>query len=202
MERPRFRLIRTPGALATAGLVLSGALLLGGAQTLVARTNTLEFCISCHEMKDNNYAEYKDSVHARNRSGVVAGCADCHVPHGAIDTALRKLGAANDVLHHLLGTIDTREKFEAHRAELAQRVWTSMKANDSRECRHCHDATSMDPQAQGPTARKQHGKLADGGRTCIDCHYGIAHHEPAAGLTPDDPPVSVTKASIGAIRAP
>lgn len=170
--------------LGSIGLVLLGALMFAGAKAAVDHTNSLGFCISCHEMKDNNYEEYKSTVHARNRTGVVATCADCHVPHGFVDTAIRKIGAANDVFHHLLGTIDSKEKFEAHRADLARRVWDGMRANDSRECRHCHDAAAMDSEAQGPTARKQHRKLATGERTCIDCHYGIAHKEPGGGLEP------------------
>jgi cytochrome c-type protein NapC len=152
----------------------------------IDHTNTVEFCISCHEMKDNNYAEYKDTIHARNRTGVKAVCSDCHVPHEFLDTMVRKVKAANDVFHHLAGTIDTKEKFEQHRLELAKRVWLRMKDTDSRECRHCHDASSMDAEKQGRTARKQHLKLASGERTCIDCHYGIAHKEPEGGVTPAD----------------
>jgi len=94
--------------------------------------------------------------------------------------------AANDVFHHLMGTIDTREKFEKNRIALARRVWQRMKESDSRECRHCHDTQTMDPEKQGKTARKQHLKMATGGRTCIDCHYGIAHKEPEGGVTPQD----------------
>lgn len=167
-------------------LLLLGGLGFAFGHQAVERTNTLEFCISCHEMRDNNYAEYKDTIHARNRTGVKAVCSDCHVPHDFVDTMVRKVKAANDVMHHLLGTIDTPQKFEAHRLEMAERVWTSMKQNDSRECRHCHDVTAMDQQQQGRTAQKQHQKLASGERTCIDCHFGIAHHEPAGGVEPSD----------------
>lgn len=165
-------------------VVGAGAAILG--KVALDHTNSVEFCISCHEMKDNNYAEYKETVHARNRSGVKATCADCHVPHEFVDTMVRKVMAANDVFHHLAGTIDTQEKFEQHRLALAKRVWLRMKETDSRECRNCHDTKTMDPEAQGKTAQKQHLKLATGERTCIDCHYGIAHKEPAGGFTPQD----------------
>lgn len=170
----------------SAGLLLVlGGLLFAGGKFALERTNTTEFCISCHEMKEHNYTEYKDTIHARNRSGVKAGCADCHVPHEFVDTMIRKVKAANDVYQHFAGRIDTPEKFEAHRLELAQRVWRRMKESDSRECRHCHDAAAMDPDKQGKTAQKQHKKLATGERTCIDCHYGIAHKEPE-GAEPRD----------------
>ncbi len=43
-------------------------------------TNTEEFCISCHKMKDYVYQEYKDTIHYNNRTGVRATCPECHVP--------------------------------------------------------------------------------------------------------------------------
>ena len=174
------------GALGVGALLLVGVVFAVGGYQMVEKTNDLGFCISCHEMKDNNFAEYRDTIHAKNRTGVKAVCSDCHVPHGFVPVALRKLGAANDVWHHLLGTEDTPEKFEAHRLELAKKVWRHMKETDSAECRHCHDTAAMDPEAQGPTARKQHQKIGKDGKTCIDCHYGIAHHEPEGGAEPSD----------------
>ena len=167
-------------------LLVLGGLIFAGARYAVEQTNTLEFCVSCHEMRENNYAEYKDTIHAKNRTGVKAICSDCHVPHDLVGTTVRKIKAANDVFHHLAGTIDTPEKFEARRLELAKRVWLRMKETDSRECRHCHDAQAMDTQLQGRTAQKQHQKMFSGERTCIDCHYGIAHKEPEGGVEPRD----------------
>jgi len=132
-------------------------------------------------MKENNFAEYSHTIHAKNRTGVKAICSDCHVPHEFIDTVIRKVRASNDILQHLLGTIDTPQKFEAHRLEMAQAVWKRMKATDSHECRNCHDVKAMDPEMQGKTAQTQHKKLLNGSKTCIDCHYGIAHKEPQGG---------------------
>lgn len=170
----------------TLGLLLLGGLLFAGGKYAIDQTNTVEFCISCHEMKDNNFEEYKNTIHATNRTGVKATCSDCHVPHDLVGTTIRKIKAANDVFHHVLGTVDTKEKFEAHRLELAKRVWLHMEQTDSQECRHCHDSKAMDPEKQGKTAQKQHQKLLSGERTCIDCHYGIAHKEPGGGVEPRD----------------
>jgi cytochrome c-type protein NapC len=167
------------------GLILLGVALSVSGKWAVDRTDTTEFCISCHEMRDNNYAEYKSTAHAVNRTGVKATCADCHVPHGLVAVAIRKIAASRDLYHHLRGTIDTKAKFEAHRTELAMRVWRHMKQTDSAECRHCHDVKAMDAEAQGTTARKQHQKIGKDGKTCIDCHYGIVHKEPA-GVDPSD----------------
>ena len=60
-------------------VMFSGFMMIVGAAGL-AWTNTEAFCIGCHEMRDNVYAEYKDTIHSVNRSGVRAICSDCHVP--------------------------------------------------------------------------------------------------------------------------
>lgn len=166
--------------------IFVGVLLFVVGKAAVDHTNTLEFCISCHEMKSNNFNEYKDTIHAKNRTGVKATCSDCHVPHDFLGTVVRKLEASNDLYKHFTGAIDTPEKFEAHRLELAKRVWHHMKSTDSQECRGCHDVATMDPEQQGKTAQKQHQKLLSGEKTCIDCHYGIAHKEPEGGHSPDE----------------
>ncbi len=166
-----------------AAIFMLGFIAYGGVNSFFAYTNRLEFCISCHEMRDNVYAEYKETIHFKNGSGVQATCADCHVPKEFLPKLGAKIMAYKDVLHKLLGTIDTQEKFEEHRWEMANRVWAKMKATDSRECRTCHDFTNMDLSAQGRMARKRHARAPEKGQTCIDCHKGIAHIEPDE---PDD----------------
>ncbi len=78
----------------------------------------------------------------------------------------------------MMGTIDTPEKFEENRLELAQHVWQAMKETDSRECRNCHDYESMDYTKQQRRAVPQHITGFEEGKTCIDCK-GIAHQLPA-----------------------
>jgi cytochrome c-type protein NapC len=152
-------------------------LVIGGAAGL-AWTSTETFCIGCHEMRDNVYAEYKDTIHDRNRTGVRAICTDCHVPREPGPLIMRKMRATFEVWGHLTGVIDTKEKFEAHRSELAQRVWKRMKETDSHECRNCHIAEKMNTELQTEKARARHAKARAEGLTCIDCHFGIAHKEP------------------------
>jgi nitrate/TMAO reductase-like tetraheme cytochrome c subunit len=155
--------------------IVIGIILWGGFNTVLELTNREEFCISCHEMKDNVYEEYKKTIHYANRSGVKATCPDCHVPKEWIHKIVRKIQASNEILHKVLGTIDTPEKFNSKRLQLAQNEWRRMKANDSRECRNCHDFESMSIAYQKPRARKQHTNALKNGNTCIDCHKGIAH---------------------------
>jgi cytochrome c-type protein NapC len=160
-----------------AGLLISGALMVAGAAGL-AWTNTEQFCIGCHEMRENVYAEFKGTIHDRNRSGVRAICSNCHVPHEPIPLIKRKIRASLELWGHFTGVIDTKEKFEAHRYVLATRVWTRMKQTDSLECRNCHHADAMEPEKQSERARARHAKMKTEGMTCIDCHFGIAHKEP------------------------
>ncbi len=158
--------------------VAIGIIFWGGFNTVMEATNTEKFCISCHEMKDNVYEEYKDTIHYTNRSGVRATCPDCHVPKEWTYKIVRKIQASNELWHKALGTIDTPEKFEAKRLALAENVWRAMKNTDSRECRNCHDFDSMDYMAQERRAVKQHDRGMTAGMTCIDCHKGIAHSLP------------------------
>jgi len=109
---------------------------------------------------------------------VQATCADCHVPREWVHKVVRKIKATNELYHKALGTIDTPEKFEAKRWELANRVWDNMRETDSRECRNCHDLVSMELSEQDRSARKKHAKAEERGKTCIDCHKGIAHEYP------------------------
>lgn len=158
---------------------VTGVLFWGGFNTAMELTNTETFCISCHEMQSNVYREYQQTIHYTNRSGVRAVCTDCHVPKDWYHKTVRKIQASNELLHHFLGTIDTREKFVEKRLELATNVWRTMKATDSRECRNCHDLSHMDFSAQEKRSADKHQASLKDGRTCIDCHQGIAHKLPA-----------------------
>lgn len=166
-----------------AGLVIvgfvGGIVFWGSYNWAMELSNTETFCISCHEMESTVYQELKDTPHYSNPSGVRAVCSDCHVPKEWIHKMLRKARATvNEVPKHLIGTIDTAEKFEAKRLHLATNVWATMRATDSRECRNCHSAKSMSLDDQLRPARKKHTKALETGATCVDCHQGIAHKLP------------------------
>jgi nitrate/TMAO reductase-like tetraheme cytochrome c subunit len=171
--------------LVMAGVVV-GIVFWGGFNWALELTNSEAFCVSCHEMRDNVYQELQQTVHWKNRSGVRATCSDCHVPKTWIYKMKRKVEASNEVLHKILGTINTPEKFEAHRLELAQHVWATMKATDSRECRNCHAVESMDPHKQTVAAQMM-PEAMKAGATCIDCHKGIAHKLPEQPAETEEP---------------
>jgi len=160
------------------GGVVGGILFWGGFHWALEVTNTEQFCISCHEMKKNVYAEYRSTIHYANRSGVRASCPDCHVPKEWGYKLMRKIQASNELYHHVLGTVSTPEKFDHKRLELATHEWARMKGSDSRECRNCHKFDYMDYAQQEPRASKTHQAGMTEGKTCIDCHRGIAHKLP------------------------
>lgn len=153
----------------------SGIFFWGGFNTGMEATNTLEFCIGCHEMRDNVYQEYKKTIHYSNRTGVRAVCSDCHVPKDWTHKMIRKIQASKEVWGKITGVINTPEKFAEHRLKMAESEWARMKASDSRECRNCHSFDAMDVEKQKLRGSKMHKIGIAEKKTCIDCHKGIAH---------------------------
>lgn len=174
------------GVLGLAVAMLLGVAALGASTIGLRWTNTEEFCIGCHEMRDNVYREFKGTIHDSNRTGVRATCPDCHVPKTLIPLLIRKVKATGEVWGKLTGVISTREKFEAERYQLALKVWTEMKENDSLECRNCHGHEGMSKKRQSEKAWARHEKGRQDKMTCIDCHFAIAHDEPEGDLGPRD----------------
>ena len=169
-----------PSTLSLAAVVaigmISGLVFWGAFNTGMEATNQLVFCTSCHEMRDTVYQEYKETIHYKNRSGVRAICPDCHVPKDWVHKFVRKVQASQELyVKFVSGGIDTPEKFETNRMRLATHVWETMKGNDSHECRNCHSWEAMDPHKQNPRAQSKMAQAQKEGKTCIDCHKGIAH---------------------------
>lgn len=174
-----WRRLRAAGVGLAVSAFVAGIVFWGGFNTAMEWTNREDFCISCHEMQDNVFKEYRNTIHYSNRSGVRATCPDCHVPKDWTHKIIRKIQASNELWHHLRGTVDTPEKFNAKRLQLAQNEWRRMKATDSRECRNCHNYQYFDYSIQGRRSTNQHQTGFEDGKTCIDCHKGIAHSLPA-----------------------
>ena len=142
----------------TVFIFICGILFAWSCNTILDYTNTTEFCTSCHTMQIN-LQELKKTEHYQNISGVTTGCPDCHVPRALGPKLWSKLIATKDLYHEIMGTIDTPEKYEARRWEMANRVWDKMRANDSRECRYCHNFKHMNFAEQDRTAAKKHRKV-------------------------------------------
>lgn len=135
--------------------IIIGAALLAGTATVFHKTSDTAFCVSCHTMQQP-LAEYQGSVHFQNTKGIRAECADCHVPHEPLDYLWTKIRAVKDIYGEMAGTINTPEKYEAHKLAMAQSVWKTLKENDSATCRSCHSFDAMDITRQSAEARIQH----------------------------------------------
>ncbi|MCF8479794.1 MAG: NapC/NirT family cytochrome c [Rhodospirillum sp.] len=182
MKRPVLSWLTRPSRRGAFVILCVGAVVAligwGGFHAALDATNTETFCLSCHEMKDTVYQEYLTTAHARNPSGVRATCPDCHVPTALGPKLLRKIQASTELYHAVMGTIDTPEKFEARRIDMAEHVWSQLEATDSRECRSCHSFDAMDFHGQTAEGAKRMAEAKDKGETCIGCHKGIAHKMP------------------------
>ena len=161
------------------GGLMIGAAALAAFNGVMYATSTEEFCgSSCHEM-NIPLASLQQTAHSGNSHGVAVSCADCHIPKEFGPKMLRKIEASREVWGHFTGLIDTPEKYAAHRPAMQERELKRIRANDSQECRTCHRLERMDFEAQSRAVRRYHRGMKSRGKTCIDCHEGIAH--PAAG---------------------
>lgn len=165
-----------------AGIFVAGGIIgiafLAGSAIFMEKSSTLEACIACHEMEQSVYQEYKESVHYSNRAGVRVICSDCHIPKSWTGQVLGKFKALKQLYHKLAGNVDTVEKFEAKRLEMAETVWAEMEANNSQQCRNCHSYEAMAFHKQSEVAGETMKAARDAGMNCIDCHKGIAHKLP------------------------
>jgi len=160
------------------GIVLGGVAVIG-TQVMVKVTGSNEFCSSaCHSMQWVA-AEWRQSVHAVNRTGVTAGCHDCHIPHSYPQLLLYKTKAGiKDAIGEMRGVIDTEDKFNKERLRMAKSVWAEFKETGSANCRTCHAFTKDVLAKQKDFVQPMHQQVLSGEMTCIDCHKGIAHTEP------------------------
>jgi nitrate/TMAO reductase-like tetraheme cytochrome c subunit len=159
---------------------LLGIAFTGGFLGSLKLAETDKFCTSCHEM-NTPFQELAGSVHYSNVFGIQASCGNCHVPPKFIPGLWRHIQAYAEVWGHMKGELDTPAKYEAHRLQLAQKIWKELKANDSAECRGCHTPAAMAFSKQPVEAASAHQSLAKDGMTCIDCHRGVAHTLPRGG---------------------
>ena len=156
-----------------------GMLALGAANYTIHATSSNEFCLSCHSHEANIRAEYEASSHFSNTSGVRAQCADCHLPKDNwFELTWTKAVVSLDVIPEFTGKLSTPEKYEAHRAEMAESVWRQFRDNDSKFCRSCHSFGAMDFAQQERRTARRHARAEEEGQTCVQCHYGLVHKEP------------------------
>jgi len=155
-------------------LVLVGCVL-GGAASLVGvvaveKTSGVEFCASCHTMTPMVQA-YREDLHGgNNRSGLLAECSDCHLPHDNVLHYLFQKGltGTKDVL---VETFGRPEHIDWEERRKRREVFTYDSG-----CLKCHHnlqtATMADPKAF--IAHKAYFMGATD-KTCVSCHEHVGH---------------------------
>jgi nitrate/TMAO reductase-like tetraheme cytochrome c subunit len=183
-KRGLWQRLTTPSATwSVLALVIVGLIIGAGGviftQVMVVQTGTNEFCGgACHSMQWVAQ-EYRQSVHFANRTGVQAGCHDCHIPHAYPQLLWYKAKAGiKDAMGEARGVISTKEKFEKERPRLAQNVWNEFKETNSANCQHCHAFSAEVIAKQKEFAQPMHKMVLEKQGTCIDCHKGVAHTAP------------------------
>jgi nitrate/TMAO reductase-like tetraheme cytochrome c subunit len=156
------------------GIVGAGALI--ASVEINHRTSTNEFCTSCHSMEMlAAEPQFAKSAHMSNDVGVSPSCGDCHIPstNWFVETYAHVKSGIRDVIAENTNDFSDPEVWEARRIELAHEVRMKMREQDSLTCRSCHDATEIAPASAA--GRAAHTLVAEGQRTCIDCHFNLVH---------------------------
>ncbi|PVZ66387.1 NapC/NirT family cytochrome c [Pelagibaculum spongiae] len=183
------KLWQKPGLKLLLGIPLGGFLFLavgaagwGAFNASLHYSSTNEFCFGCHIGMDTVVEEYQESIHYKNVHGVVATCADCHVPEPFFEKMEVKItsGIKDIYKKYWVKEINLENFEQEHRLRLAEHVWKDMQEQKSATCQKCHDQSKMDLAAQPGRASRAHDpvKWEENGESCVDCHYGIAHNRP------------------------
>ncbi len=178
-----------PNAKWLLGIPLGGFLFLAAGAAALATfnfslraTNTNEFCEGCHIGMDTVVEEYHASKHYRNEYGIIATCADCHVPQDFVGKMKTKISSGiKDVYKkYWVKDINLNNFDQDHRLRLARHVWQAMDEQGSSTCQSCHNPAKWDLKVQPSRARHNHKPEVweEKGVSCIDCHTGIAHKKP------------------------
>ena len=171
---------------------------------MVHVTSTNKFCATaCHSMQWVADA-YQRGPHHASRTGVTAGCGDCHIPYEsrhadafqylALLTHKARAGT-HDAITEAKGTISSRELWEKERPRLSSSVKEFMTGNNSLTCRGCHDLTKMDAKKNAAVAEMHAGVLKQDKIVCIECHEGVGHVYEPAGAQPAAPKSGATETS-------
>jgi cytochrome c nitrite reductase small subunit len=133
----------------------------------VGFTSSVDFCtVNCHEMTVS-YREWQVSSHYDNDTGVVAECADCHLPTGFLPKLKAKIYyGIRDTVSHYFGdpeNLDRKELGESAAANIT---------DDS--CQQCHK--NLFPSSLPRGGFLAHTNRLDGedGR-CVKCHRHMVH---------------------------
>jgi len=158
--------------------IFTGVFAVIGFEVGMGLTNTEEFCAGCHLQQGATADTYYESTHYKNKTGVRPICSDCHVPVEFGNKMWRKIIASRELWSHFSGNIESTEKYLLNVSHMREKEIARMKANDSQECRNCHEVDQMDLNLQTAKAQEFHSTMKKNNKTCIDCHQGLVHLSP------------------------
>lgn len=138
--RPKYLLI---GAVILIG---AGFFLAFGPPQMLAKTETPQYCASCHVMEDQYQAWQHQGAHRRQ------ACVSCHLPHDNLVSYYlwKGIDGMKDLIVFHSGTVPERIEISNHGREFIQD-----------NCIRCHSATVE--------------KMLDTERQCWDCHRNVQH---------------------------
>ena len=150
------------------GFIAATLFLLLSSYSLVVTSRT-NFCISCHEMRFVAEQGWMYSTHYNNKSGVVAGCSDCHIPPGPFEYIWTKTrDGITDIVVHTFGE-NNPEKMDWERLKGVARHHMS----DS-SCLRCHkNLTPVGASIKTLEAHREYIRFKN--KKCIECHNKEFH---------------------------
>ncbi len=152
----------------------------------VKHTSDANFCGACHSMKPM-VAAYRNSVHGGyGDSGIVAKCADCHLPHkSTMGYMIQKVRTGMwDVW---VETTHDTSKIDWYEKRNERRNWVYDSG-----CLHCHEnlLRGTRPNKKAFTAHRAYfskkllveGEDGKERAKCVDCHKHVGHYQIAKHL--------------------
>jgi len=148
-------------------------------------TSTPGFCVSCHEM-EHAYETWRMSSHVSNARGVVAGCADCHLPDPSQKIRFYSSKAyhgTKDILGHLGMAAFGWEYDREHSRAVARKEMT----ND--RCQKCHQELIAPGMSSGAMLAHRSTLYPRKGyeKSCLQCHENLVHRPAALFAGKTDP---------------
>ncbi len=136
---------------------------------VMEKTDSVSFCTSCHSMEPM-HTSYKTDVHAgNNKTGVVAKCTDCHLPHNGTVRKLwvkTKMGI-NDLMVEKFGDpkkVDWKLKW------IRREEFTFDSG-----CIKCHGKMEIIDAANPDAAHAHKFYSEEKKHSCTLCHRHIGH---------------------------
>ncbi len=132
----------------------------------VGFTSSVDFCtVNCHEMTPQ-YREWQTSSHYNNDTGVVAECADCHLPPSFIPKMMAKTYyGVRDTLVHYFGDPENLDRKKMGESAAASIVNAS--------CQTCHK--NLFPSGLPRGGFLAHRRMEGEKQKCVSCHRHMAH---------------------------